>query len=123
MRRARLDLKNKNDQLPSECIVVKNPKCAKIIKLSTTLQDLMKDTPKCQLEKIVANDLTKGKESNPIQIVNDLDDAQEPRDYVYVKHNVMTTQVPIDRNISTLQVKYISMGHIHTIKIVRFQIF
>ena len=105
MRKARLDLKNKNDQLPADCIVVKNPKCATIIKLSTTLQELMKDAPKSRLERIVANDLTRGKETNPIQLVNDLDDAQEPHDYVYVKQNVMTKQVPIDRNISTLQVK------------------
>ena len=104
MRRARLDLRNKNDQLPVDCISVKNPKCATIIKLSTTLNDLMKDTPKYPLERIVCNDLTRGKENNPIQIVNDLDEAQEPHDYVYVKQNVVTTHVPIDRNISTLQV-------------------
>ena len=64
----------------------------------------MKDTPKYPLERIVCNDLTRGKENNPIQIVNDLDEAQEPHDYVYVKQNVVTTHVPIDRNISTLQV-------------------
>ena len=110
MRRARLDLRNKNDQLPVDCISVKNPKCATIIKLSTTLNDLMKDTPKYPLERIVCNDLTRGKENNPIQIVNDLDEAQEPHDYVYVKQNVVTTHVPIDRNISTLQVCIFNIG-------------
>ena len=74
----------------------------------------MKDTPKYPLERIVCNDLTHGKESNPIQIVNDLDDAQEPHDYVYVKQNVVTTHVPIDRNINTLQVPSILTYKFHS---------
>ena len=55
MRKARLDLRNKNDQLPVDCISVKNPKCATIIKLSTTLHDLMKDTPKYPLGMYIPN--------------------------------------------------------------------
>jgi len=103
MRKARLDLKNKNGQFPVDCIVVKNPQCATIVKLTTTLHNLMKDTKVERTERIVCNDLTHGKETNPIQTINDLDEAQEPLDYVYVKHNVTTTSVPVDRNISTLQ--------------------
>ena len=64
----------------------------------------MKDTKLERTERIICNDLTRGKETNPIQTVNDLDEATEPLDYVYVKHNVTTTSVPVDRNISTLQV-------------------
>ena len=105
MRKARLDLKNKNGQFPVDCIVVKNPQCATIVKLTTTLHNLMKDTKVERTERIVCNDLTHGKETNPIQTINDLDEAQEPLDYVYVKHNVTTTSVPVDRNISTLQVR------------------
>ena len=90
MRRARLDLVNQNDQRPVECMPSKNPKCATIVKLTTTLQDLMKDSQKQRLERIVCNDITHGKESNPIQCVNDLDEANEPDDYTYVKHNIET---------------------------------
>ena len=104
MRKARLDLANKNEQLPVDCMVAKNPKCATIVKLTTTLQNLMKDTKIDRSERIVCNDLTRGKETNPIQCVNDLDNAEEPLDYVYVKQNCATTSVPVDRNISTLQV-------------------
>ena len=104
MRKARLDLKNKNGQLPVDCMVGKNPQCATIVKLTTTLHNLMKDTKLERTERIICNDLTRGKETNPIQTVNDLDEATEPLDYVYVKHNVTTTSVPVDRNISTLQV-------------------
>ena len=104
MRKARLDLKNKNGHLPVDCMVGKNPKCATIVRLTTTLQNLMKDTKLERTERIVCNDLTRGKETNPIQCVNDLDEAEEPVDYCYVRHNVTTTAVPVDRNISTLQV-------------------
>lgn len=103
MRKVRLDLQNKNGQIPVECMVGKTPLCATIVKLSTTLHSLMKDTTTNRLERIVTNDLTRGKEANPIQCVNDLDDEGEPTDYVYVKQNCVTTSVPVDRNISTLQ--------------------
>ena len=104
MRRARLDIANKNGQKPFECMPSKNPKCATIVKLTTTLQDLMKDSLKQRLERIICNDLTRGKETNPVQCVNDLDDDNDPEDYVYIKSNVVTKDIPLDRNISTLQV-------------------
>ena len=104
MRRARLDIANKNGQKPFECMPAKNPKCATIVKLTTTLQDLMKDSLKQRLERIICNDLTRGKEINPVQCVNDLDDDNDPEDYVYIKSNVVTKDIPLDRNISTLQV-------------------
>ena len=104
MRRARLDIKNKNGQKPVDCMVAKSPKCSSIVKLTTPLNDLMKDTPKQRIERIICNDLTRCKETNPIQCVNDLDETNEPQDYVYVKHNVVTSNIPVDRNISTLQV-------------------
>ena len=84
----------------------KNPKCATIVKLTTTLQDLMKDSLKQRLERIICNDLTRGKETNPVQCVNDLDDDNDPEDYVYIKSNVVTKDIPLDRNISTLQVGF-----------------
>ena len=108
MRRARLDLVNQNDQRPVECMPSKNPKCATIVKLTTTLQDLMKDSQKQRLERIVCNDITHGKESNPIQCVNDLDEANEPDYYTYVKYNIETkAKIPLDRDISTLQVLFL----------------
>ena len=92
----------------------KNPKCATIVKLTTTLQDLMKDSLKHRLERIICNDLTRGKEANPIQCVDDLDDDNEPEGYVYVKANVVTSaSIPMDRNISTLQVFYIRRRSIY----------
>ncbi len=103
MRKARLDIKNKNGQVPVECIVTKTPECGTIVKLTTTLYDMMKDTAVNRLERIVVNDITHGKESNPIQCVNDLDEATEPTEYVYVKNCCQTTPLPVDRNIATLQ--------------------
>ena len=108
MRRARLDLENKNGQKPVECMPGKNPKCGTIVKLTTTLNELMQNAPKQYLERIVTNDLTRGKETNPIQCVNDLDEVNEPVDYVYVKSNVVTSStIPLNRNISTLQVIFL----------------
>jgi len=63
----------------------------------------MQDTKQHFYERILLNDITNGKEVNPIQGVNDLDDENFPTNFTYVRRNCFTTSVPIDRNISTLQ--------------------
>lgn len=88
-------------------MVVKNPETKTIVQLSTILHQMMaeaKISPNSVGEKIVSNDITKAKESNPIQCVNAIDDELEPSEYIYVSKNCVTNSVPIDRNISKLQV-------------------
>lgn len=105
MRKARLDIRNQSGQLPQDCMVSKDVQCTSIVNLSTTLQNMMKDCKQSNVERIVCNDLTHAKETNPIQCVNSIDDAKEPEDYVYVSKNCVTSAVPIDTNISKLQVR------------------
>ena len=105
MRGANLKIKNKNGQEPVEVMPPrKDLRCTTIVKLSTLLQGLMQDTKQHFYERILLNDITNGKEVNPIQGVNDLDDENFPTNFTYVRRNCFTTSVPIDRNISTLQV-------------------
>ena len=134
MRAARLDIRNKNNQLPADCMVTKDVKCRTIVRLSTMLQGMMRPgsglpglpgardpnlpppgDPKdpankvpvfsVWTERIVTNDISRAKENNPIQCVNGIDDAGEPSGYVYVGKNCVTNSVPIDMNISKLQVR------------------
>ena len=75
MRGANLKIRNKNDQEPVDVMPPqKDLKCKTIVKLTTVLQGLMKDTKKHFHERVLTNDITNGKEANPIQCVNDLDD-------------------------------------------------
>ena len=105
MRGANLKIKNKNGQEPVEAMPPKKDlRCTTIVKLSTLLQGLMKDTKQNFHERVLTNDITNGKETNPIQCVNDLDNEDLPQNYTYVSSNCFTNSVPIDRNISTLQV-------------------
>ena len=133
MRGARLDIRNSSNQLPGDCMSTKDVKCRTIVKLSAMLQGMMRPgsglpgipggrdpnapppgDPKdpankvpnfsTWTERIVSNDISRAKENNPIQCVNGIDDCPEPTDYVYIKENCVTNPVPIDRNISKLQV-------------------
>ena len=105
MRGANLKIKNKNGQEPVEVMPPKKDlMCKTIVKLSTLLQGLMKDTKQHFHERILTNDLSHGKETHPIQCVNDLDDEGMPDNFTYVSKCCFTTSVPIDRNISQLQV-------------------
>ena len=109
MRGANLKIKNKNGQEPVEVMPPKKDlRCRTIVKLSTLLQGLMKDTKQHFHERILTNDLSSGKETHPIQCVNDLDDEELPDNFTYVSKNCFTTSVPIDRNISQLQVSFIN---------------
>ncbi len=105
MRKARLDILNKNNQTPADCMTTSNTECKLIMKLSTTLHQMMSQAETARSERIVTNDITKGKESNPIQAVNMVDDAGEPDGYIYVSKNCVTNPIPLDANISKLQVK------------------
>lgn len=104
MRGARLDIKNNNGQIPEECMMSKDSESKNLVRLSTMLHSMMAS----RRARIVTNDITKAKETNPIQCVNDIDDAKEPTDYVYVSKNCVTNSVPIDRNIAKLQVGHFS---------------
>ncbi len=113
MRGARLDIKNNKQQTPVDCMAKESesPECGSILKLATTLQDIMQESKSVSAvggqrwERIVSNDVSKGKESAPIQVVNEVDGALEPQGYVYVAKNCVTNAVPLDANISKMQVR------------------
>lgn len=42
MRGARLDICNKNNQLPADCMVTKDVQCRTVVRLSTMLQGMMR---------------------------------------------------------------------------------
>ena len=112
MRKARLDIRNENGQLPVDCMQDENAKCKTVVKLSTTLHQMMAEAKPLPgqfnaqiLERIVTQDLSRGKESISIQCVNGMDDSAAPDGYIYVAKNCVTDSVPVDRNISKLQVR------------------
>ena len=109
MRGARLDIRNKNRLTPAECMVKgsENLECKAIVSLSSTLQEMMREVKTARHERVVCNDISRGKESAPIQVVNAVDDENEPGGYVYVGKNCVTNAVPLDANISKLQVRTI----------------
>ena len=53
-------------------------------------------------EKLLHRDISKGREKNPISIVNGVDDEMPPTDYTYVVSNCETTQNNVDKTISSL---------------------
>ena len=68
MRGANLNIDNKDGKKPVDLMTAKDAKCRTIVRLTTLLQSLMKDTKQNYFERIVSNDITNGKESLPIQV-------------------------------------------------------
>jgi len=103
-RGARLDIANNQGQLPAHCISSETSKAAALVQLGTTLQKLMNERKaKFLTEKTVAQDISNAKETIPVTAVNGEDFEMGPSGYVYVKNNVVTSPLPIDRNIANLQ--------------------
>ena len=103
-RGSRLDVTNNQGQLPAHCLEGDKSRAASLIQLGTTLQKLMAERKaKFLPEKKVSPDISNGKETIPITAINGEDLELGPSGYVYVKNNVITNPLPIDRNISKLQ--------------------
>lgn len=58
----------------------------------------------------IFSDITRGKEVNPIQCVNEVDDDGFPTDFTYVVENCITTNVQVDGRISSLIVCHLIFG-------------
>lgn len=103
-RGARLDIANNQGQLPAHCISSETSRAAALVQLGTTLQKLMNERKaKFLTEKTVVQDISNAKENIPVTAVNGEDFEMGPSGYVYVKNNVVTAPLPIDRNIANLQ--------------------
>uniref|UniRef100_A0A1B6ECU3 Histone-lysine N-methyltransferase n=2 Tax=Clastoptera arizonana TaxID=38151 RepID=A0A1B6ECU3_9HEMI len=101
-RGARVDLHNRAGFLPIDCCMVNPSETYTAIKLNVELRALMLNVQK-QSMRILTNDITRGHEANPIQCVNAVDDESEPEDFVYIVENCFTSNINIDRTISSLQ--------------------
>lgn len=49
------------------------------------------------------SDISRGKETNPVQCVNGLDSEDKPTDFLYVTENCFTSNINVDRTITSLQ--------------------
>lgn len=48
------------------------------------------------------SDISRGKELNPVQCINAIDDEPKPTDFVYITDNCVTSDINLDRKITTL---------------------
>lgn len=51
----------------------------------------------------IYSDISKGKETNPIQCINTVDDECEPTDYIYIPKNCFTADIEVDCKVTTIQ--------------------
>lgn len=100
-RGGRPDLVNKLGQQPLDC-AVEGGDCYNSINTTSELRKMTKSA-KERTTKILTNDITRGKEESEIQCLNAVDEEAEPRDYVYVTENCFTSNIHVDRTITSLQ--------------------
>ncbi|XP_072397895.1 histone-lysine N-methyltransferase EHMT2 [Diabrotica undecimpunctata] len=101
-RGANVFLVNKNDETPLNC-VPEDGMCHNPIALNMQLQSLVNPSSRL-FTNIVAEDISKGRESNPVQCINAVDDDLEPKDYVYITKSIISSEsIAIKSTPSSLQ--------------------
>lgn len=119
-----MDLRNKENQLALEVCPDKRCHSAILLALNMKLQQFTQ-TPSSDCEKLLSkyrnflsafskitfisylhcySDITKGKETNPIQCVNGFDNEKKPDDFIYITENCFTSPLHVDRTINSLTV-------------------
>ncbi|XP_063216055.1 histone-lysine N-methyltransferase EHMT2 isoform X2 [Bacillus rossius redtenbacheri] len=100
-RGARTDIRNKTGKTALDCCFSPAEDTHKAISLNVMLQSIVRTYSK-QVTRVLCNDISGGKEMNPIQCVNWEDDALRPTDFLYVKENCFTSSIDVDRTITSL---------------------
>ncbi|XP_059482836.1 histone-lysine N-methyltransferase EHMT2 isoform X2 [Neocloeon triangulifer] len=101
-RGAQVDAKNLNGDRPLDCCPTEGSDCWTAINMNVQLQALLANTQE-RTKRILSNDISKGKENNPIQVINGVDDQAVPADFLYVTENCFTSDIRVDRKITSLQ--------------------
>lgn len=58
---------------------------------------------KVKCERVISTDISRGKEDDPIQVVNGVDDEPPPSDFYYVLESCETSDIHVDTNVTYLQ--------------------
>lgn len=99
-RGAQTDVANKAGQLPADCVLADFTYCKAAIELNMKIKCAIKKP--LSFPKILSNDISRGHEQNPIQVVNNVDDDPTPSDFTYITENCVTSNLSIDRRITSL---------------------
>ncbi|XP_039289164.1 histone-lysine N-methyltransferase EHMT2 isoform X1 [Nilaparvata lugens] len=100
-RGAKVDMHNRAGLTPLECCLDVESPAYKAIKLNLELRP--HSSKARRPTKILTNDITRGHETSPVQCINAYDDEGEPQDFVYVTENCFTSNITVDRTITSLQ--------------------
>ncbi|GAB6027120.1 Histone-lysine N-methyltransferase ehmt1, variant 2 [Chamberlinius hualienensis] len=101
-RNADVDSLNKENETPIMCCEDNNSQTFMALNMSKHLKKISASCPS-RSEIIVSYDISKGKEQNPIQCVNGVDNETTPTDFLYIKENCETSPISLDRLITSLQ--------------------
>ncbi|VEN36415.1 unnamed protein product [Callosobruchus maculatus] len=100
-RGASISVLSKNNESPLDC-VPDGGDCYGPIALNVKLQAIIGSGDRHK--PLLCSDISRGREMNPIQCVNTVDDEPEPRDYIYITKNCITSNdVHIDTKLAILQ--------------------
>lgn len=101
-RGADVDVRNSENDTPIQCCLEEDSQVCLALKVNKQLKGFAANRTG-RTEKLIHRDVSMGRENIPIPVFNGTDDEPLPTDYQYVTANVETTDLHINRTISSLQ--------------------
>ncbi|XP_014249022.1 histone-lysine N-methyltransferase EHMT2 [Cimex lectularius] len=99
-RGARVDMMNKAGLTAKDCVINPDSYCLTIIELNLKINNIRLKFN--SFPRILSNDISRGRENYPIQCINAVDDDPMPTNYTYITQNCFTSNITIDRTITSL---------------------
>nr|XP_022910079.1 histone-lysine N-methyltransferase EHMT1 [Onthophagus taurus] len=99
LREGDASLSNKLGETPIDC-ALENGDCFRAINLNVQLRTIWWRQQKNRI--ILTNDITNGRELNPIQCVNQVDGDPKPGDFVYITDYCFTSDINVDIKVTSL---------------------
>ena len=96
-----LDIANKKGEKPLDCALSDTDVYTQL-QLNYQLHQALQGH-NIRRERIVSSDIAAGKEQVPIPCVNDIDDEDLDKDYLYIAENCEASNVNIDKTITSLK--------------------
>ncbi|XP_037082512.1 histone-lysine N-methyltransferase EHMT2-like [Pollicipes pollicipes] len=100
---ANVYLRNREGMLALDCCGRDRSETQQALLLNMELSQLASRSGARRGERVLSNDVSRGKEKLPIQAVNECDDTPLPTDYVYISESCETMKLNIDKTITSLQ--------------------
>ena len=109
-RGASIAVMNNNNETPLACARDQNSTVWMALRVNSQLKSASSVAHR-SVDKMVHRDISLGRENQAVSAINSIDESPAPLDFLYVTESVETTPLPVNRTVTSLQVRIFIMTY------------